>query len=305
MNLTFIQLNHNFAPLANSCKIQQCELIWRQKTLIVKKVDYDNQHLTSLQNPQRLIACLQRSPIERVKLDPSLGETTLTLWAEACQQAGKTAFLRLPGAAKLPHKQATTSWRLKCWSDRVAAAVLLLILSPILLAVALAIKMSSAGPVLFHQWRVGKRGQLFKILKFRTMIIGAEHLHHQVMQHQTNWLHKLENDPRLTTLGCWLRRYSLDELPQLINVLRGEMSLVGPRPWALYDALRVNPRLRHRLNALPGITGLWQVQMRSHFRDLDAVNRYDLDYLNNWSPLQDLKILLLTIPKVLSRFGAY
>lgn len=305
MSMTFTQPGYPLASVPNPSDARRYELIWRQQTLVVKKVRQSNLHLGSLQNAQRLADCLQRSPIERVKLDPTLDEATLILWAEACQQAHKTAFLRLPGAAKLPAKRAKLSWQLKCWFDRVAAAILLVLASPILMVISLLILASSSGPVFFHQWRVGKRGQLFKIMKFRTMIVGAENLHHQVMQHQAGRLHKLENDPRLTQLGEWLRRSSLDELPQLVNVLRGEMSLVGPRPWALYDALRVNPLLRQRLNALPGMTGMWQINMRSHQRDLDAVNRCDLDYLSNWSPIQDLKILLLTIPKVLSRFGAY
>jgi lipopolysaccharide/colanic/teichoic acid biosynthesis glycosyltransferase len=136
------------------------------------------------------------------------------------------------------------------------------------------------------------------------MVTGAELYHHQVMGHQAG-LHKCENDPRVTPIGRWMRKYSLDELPQLFNVLRGEMSLVGPRPWALYDAVRLSPAVRQRLNALPGITGIWQVTGRSHLRDLDAVNRVDLRYMGNWSLRQDFKILLLTVPKVLSGFGAF
>jgi lipopolysaccharide/colanic/teichoic acid biosynthesis glycosyltransferase len=293
-----------FASLPQHPAMLQCELIWRQKILVVKKTNRSNTHLTSLQDLQRVIACLQRSSIERVALDPNLDEATQILWAEACKQAGKEAFLRLPGASEMPQRRARFTWWLKCLFDRLATISLLSLLLPVLVGLAALIKVSSPGPIFFRQWRVGRRGKLFQIFKFRTMIAEAEQLHHQVMQNQPG-LHKLENDPRLTPVGYWLRKYSLDELPQLVNVLRGEMSLVGPRPWALYDALRVSPALRHRLNALPGMTGMWQIEMRSHMRDIDAVNRYDLDYLRNWSPLQDFKILLLTIPKVLSRFGAY
>lgn len=282
----------------------QCELIWRQKILVVRKTNRSSAHLTSLQDVERVVACLQRSAIKRVTLDPNLDEAAQILWAEACKQAGKEAFLRLPGAAAMPQRRAKFTWWLKCLFDRLATISLLVVLLPVLVGLAALIKVFSPGPIFFRQWRVGRRGQLFQILKFRTMIAEAEQLHHQLMQNQSG-LHKLEHDPRLTPIGYWLRKYSLDELPQLVNVLRGEMSLVGPRPWALYDALRVSPALRHRLNALPGMTGLWQIEMRSHMRDIDAVNRYDLDYLRNWSPLQDFKILLLTIPKVLSKFGAY
>ena len=118
-------------------------------------------------------------------------------------------------------------------------------------------------------------------------------------------LHKLEQDPRITCLGKWLRKYSLDELPQLFNVLRGEMSLVGPRPWALYDALRLEEKGKKRLNALPGITGAWQVTARSKLLDLDAVTNCDLEYLYDWSLVKDLKILMLTVPKVVNGSDAY
>ena len=136
------------------------------------------------------------------------------------------------------------------------------------------------------------------------MVVDAEQKHHEVMGNSKG-LHKLENDPRVTFIGRWLRKYSLDELPQLFNVLRGEMSLVGPRPWALYDALRLSERGKARLNALPGITGAWQVGGRSNQLDLDAVTKWDLEYLAGWSLISDLQILLMTIPKVISGFGAY
>jgi lipopolysaccharide/colanic/teichoic acid biosynthesis glycosyltransferase len=278
-------------------------LHWRQQMLLVK-LDNQKKYRFLSQTPERLTDCLQFSPVHLVKLDPALDEAMLVSWANACQQSGKAAFLSLPSASELPHKRAKLTWMLKCLVDRVAAALLLLLLSPLMIGLALLIWTRSPGPIFFRQWRVGKRGKLFQIFKFRTMFVGAEQFHHQVMQHQTG-LHKLTNDPRLMPLARWLRRYSLDELPQLINVLRGEMSLVGPRPWAMYDAVRVSPSMLHRLNALPGMTGMWQVEMRSHLRDIDAVNRCDLDYLRTWSPLQDLKILLLTIPRVLTGFGAY
>ena len=301
--MVFVQTNHGLTSSQHALASHPCGLIWRQNTLVVKETSQSNPHLLSLQDSGRIVACLQRSPIAIVKLDPTLSEDTLMVWAEACKLAGKQAFLRLPGTFDLPHKRAKLTWGLKCLFDRFAAATLLVLLSPLLLGLALLIKVTSPGTIFFTQWRVGKRGKLFQVFKFRSMVVGAERFHHQLMHNQPG-LHKLEQDPRLTQVGCWLRQYSLDELPQLINVLRGEMSLVGPRPWALYDAVRVSPLLRHRLNALPGMTGKWQVEMRSQ-RDIDIVNRSDLDYLRTWSPLQDLKILLLTIPKVLSKFGAY
>ncbi|GAB4235172.1 MAG: hypothetical protein Kow00121_62800 [Elainellaceae cyanobacterium] len=142
------------------------------------------------------------------------------------------------------------------------------------------------------------------MIKFRSMINGAEKLHHQVIVEQ-NGLYQGKSDPRITRVGYWMRKYSLDKLPQLFNVLRGEMSLVGPRPWSLCDVLRISRNQQIRLNALPGITGVWQIKGRSHCLDLEAATQLDLEYLRYWSVWKDFKILLLTIPKVVSGFGAY
>ncbi|MBL1178379.1 heterocyst development glycosyltransferase HepC [Pantanalinema sp. GBBB05] len=280
-------------------------LQWRQRQLLVKRNnDRAPLHLPPLENPHWLSECLQRSPVQLVKLAANLSEAELEFWANACASAGKAAFLNVPNTNELPKKQQRFKWWLKRLFDWSAALLLLILLAPIMLVIAGLIGLQSPGPIFFSQWRVGERGRLFRLLKFRTMVVGAEQLHHQVMGCQPG-LHKCENDPRVTAIGRWLRKFSLDELPQLINVLRGEMSLVGPRPWALFDALRLNPQVRHRLSGLPGITGTWQVLARSHLRDLDAATWIDLSYLSNWSIWQDFKILLMTIPKVLLGFGAY
>ena len=280
-------------------------LKWRQKQLRLElSPAATHPVLPPLKDAQSLTECLQRSPVRLVRVTPNIGVAELERWANACEASNKAIFLQIPSTAELPKKKNGLRWWLKRLVDWSAAAILLLILGPLLLALGLLVLVQSPGPVFFRQWRVGERGQLFRILKFRTMVVGAEHLHQQVMGNQAG-LHKREDDPRITPIGRWMRKYSLDELPQLINVLRGEMSFVGPRPWALYDAVRMSPSLRHRLNALPGITGIWQVMARSTLRDIDAVNRIDLSYLSAWSLGQDFKILLLTIPKVLSGFGAY
>ena len=280
-------------------------LTWRQKQLLLTLSPTQTSPLLSaLESEQLLADCLERSPIHLVKLTPDVGEAELALWADACDKVNKPVYLSVPSIAALPKKQNRSKWWLKRLFDWSAAALLLLVIGPLMLGLSFLIRLQSPGPIFFSQWRVGERGKLFRILKFRTMVTGAELYHHQVMGHQIG-LHKCENDPRVTPVGRWMRKYSLDELPQLFNVLRGEMSLVGPRPWALYDAVRLSPTVRQRLNALPGITGIWQVTGRSHLRDLDAVNRVDLRYLGNWSLRQDFKILLLTVPKVLSGFGAF
>lgn len=280
-------------------------LTWRQKQLLLTLSPTPTTlPLHALESEQLLANCLERSPVQLVKLTPDLGEAGLALWADACAKVNKPAYLSVPSIASLPKKQNRLKWWLKRLVDWSAAALLLLIIGPLMLGLSFLILLQSPGPIFFSQWRVGERGKLFRILKFRTMVTGAELYHHQVMGHQAG-LHKREDDPRITPIGRWMRKYSLDELPQLLNVLRGEMSLVGPRPWALYDAVRLSPAVRQRLNALPGITGIWQVTGRSHLRDLDAVNRVDLRYLGDWSLRQDFKILLLTVPKVLSGFGAF
>ncbi len=249
-------------------------------------------------------AILYNSWVKVVCLDSELGEPGIGVWADTCRQAQKKVFLRITSSHQILDRHNGFCWRIKRFLDWGSAAILLLLLSPIMLAISLLVKLSSPGRVLFRQWRVGKRGKLFEIYKFRTMSIDAEQQHHEVMGDH-NGLHKLENDPRINFLGKWLRKFSLDELPQLFNVLRGEMSLVGPRPWALYDALRLGEVGKERLNALPGITGAWQVESRSKLLDLNAVTKCDLEYLHSWSLIRDFKILLLTVPKVLSGFGAY
>lgn len=281
-----------------------CELKWRRKNLIVKVSDDPAQGFPALTRKQWIERCLRNSWIKRVCIDRTLGEKGIKQWADACYQAQKPVFVRIPSNSTLPCCHKTNYWRVKRVFDWLATATILTLISPLMVAIALSIKVFTPGPIFYSQWRVGKRGRLFKMFKFRTMVINAEQKHHQIMGDRDG-LHKLKDDPRITFIGKWLRKYSLDELPQLFNVLRGEMSLVGPRPWALYDALRLGGNGNARLNALPGITGAWQVEGRSHLLNLDAVTKWDLDYLDSWSLTRDLKILLLTIPKVITGFGAY
>ena len=282
-----------------------CDLKWRRKNLLVKNIlGHTKQSFPALTRKRWIENCLRNSWIERVCVDKALGERGIKLWADACHQANKPVYLRLPSNSSLPSCFRTNRWRIKRIFDWTAALTILLFISPLILAISLAIAVFTPGPIFYRQWRVGQRGKLFKIYKFRTMDVDAEQKHHELMVAQ-HGLHKLERDPRITSIGKWLRKYSLDELPQLFNVLRGEMSLVGPRPWALYDALRLGNNGKARLNALPGITGAWQIEGRSHVLDLEAVTKWDLDYLSDWSLARDLKILLLTVPKVFSGFGAY
>jgi exopolysaccharide biosynthesis polyprenyl glycosylphosphotransferase len=192
--------------------------------------------------------------------------------------------------------------------DAVMAALLLALLSPLLLLIALLVTLDSPGPVLFVQERVGQAGRVFRMLKFRTMRTGADdekdglaHLNHT----GDSRLFKIPNDPRVTTVGARLRAWSLDEIPQLLNVISGDMSLVGPRPFFERDLGAYDDHQFLRLAVKPGITGLWQVQGRSSIVDFEEVVRLDRRYIENWSLALDLRILLATIPAVLRRTGAY
>ncbi|HSL19896.1 MAG TPA: sugar transferase [Vicinamibacterales bacterium] len=188
--------------------------------------------------------------------------------------------------------------------DVVVAAALVLLLMPLLAAVAVVVYVTSPGGALFLQPRVGYLGQPFTMFKFRTMIDGAERQEQRLARTSHRTFMKLKQDPRTTRVGRFLRRYSLDELPQLFNVLRGDMSLVGPRPLLLSDLEKL-PRHQQlpRFAMKPGITGLWQVSGRSHTSDEQRM-RLDLAYVNHWSVWLDLKILARTIPVVLRAEGA-
>ncbi len=195
---------------------------------------------------------------------------------------------------------------LKRTFDLIGATLLLALLSPLLLAITLAVRLSSRGPVLYRSTRVGIGQRPFPCLKFRTMHTDAEERQADLeeLNEATGALFKIREDPRLTPVGSMLRRFSLDELPQLINVLRGEMSLVGPRPLPQRDYDMLEDWHRKRYLVLPGITGLWQVSGRSEL-DFDDLVHLDFIYLEHWSLALDLTILLKTIPAVVSRRGAY
>jgi exopolysaccharide biosynthesis polyprenyl glycosylphosphotransferase len=187
------------------------------------------------------------------------------------------------------------AWVIKRTFDVLATVLGLLIIWPILLVIAVLIKMSSPGSVLYRQQRVGENGRLFWVYKFRTMVVGAD-------QQQT--AEKTRSDPRVTQIGRFLRRTSLDELPNLINVLRGEMSLVGPRPEQVFIVQAYEPWQRQRLAVPPGMTGWWQVNGRSDL-PMHLNTQYDLYYIRNYSLMLDLKILWRTIGVVINGKGAY
>jgi exopolysaccharide biosynthesis polyprenyl glycosylphosphotransferase len=196
---------------------------------------------------------------------------------------------------------------LKRLIDMVVSGGLLLVLAPFLALIAILIKLDSPGAILFRQERVGLNKRRFELLKFRTMVEGADSLQ-QTIEHLNEVsgpVFKIKNDPRLTRLGKFLRRFSIDELPQLVNVLKGDMSLVGPRPLPVRDVDRINVHWhKRRFSVKPGVTGLWQVNGRSDV-GFDRWVQMDLDYIDHWSLALDLKILVKTIPVVLAGSGSY
>ncbi|MDZ8050727.1 MAG: sugar transferase [Aulosira sp. ZfuVER01] len=192
--------------------------------------------------------------------------------------------------------------------DFCVAAIVILLLLPVYLAIAIAIKVDSPGSVFYKQTRIGLRGKPFKVWKFRTMRSDAEKLQRDLEalnETKDGIIFKIKNDPRITRVGAFLRRYSLDELPQLFNVLCGEMSLVGPRPLPTRDVDKFSEHHFIRHEVLPGITGLWQVSGRSDILDFEQVIKLDLNYIENWSLWLDFEILLRTVKVVLNKEGAY
>ncbi len=199
-------------------------------------------------------------------------------------------------------------YRLKRTLDLVGAALGVIVLAPLFLGIAIGIKLTSPGPVFFRQERVGLQGTVFQMWKFRTMNCQApsQQAALEVANESGDGiLFKIKDDPRITPFGKWLRRTSLDELPQLFNILLGHMSLVGPRPLPVRDVKRFNSWHHIRHHVLPGITGLWQISGRSEIGDFDEAARLDLYYIDNWSFNLDLEILVETLRIVIFQEGAY
>jgi exopolysaccharide biosynthesis polyprenyl glycosylphosphotransferase len=190
--------------------------------------------------------------------------------------------------------------------DLTAALIMLLILWPLFLIIAILIKLDSPGPVVFHQTRIGKGGRQFTFYKFRSMCCDAENKKKQLahLNEVDGPIFKVRNDPRITRVGRLLRKFSLDEFPQLFNVIKGDMSFVGPRPPLPDEVEKYEPWHLERLSVIPGITCTWQISGRSNIGFDDWV-KMDLDYIEHRSVLLDIKILLKTIPAVLTGDGAY
>jgi len=213
-------------------------------------------------------------------------------------------FLGLPTLALSSIPQKETELLLKGAMDYVGAGVLLVLSFPVLALTAVAIKLTSPGPILFRQTRSGLNGRKFTVYKFRSMVADAEQMKEELkyFNEEDGPVFKMKDDPRLTPIGRFIRVTSIDELPQLVNILRGEMSLVGPRPPIPEEVTHYKPWQRRRLSLKPGLTCIWQVKARNN-TDFNTWMKLDLEYIDNWSIFLDLKLLFLTIPAVLSGTG--
>jgi len=204
-----------------------------------------------------------------------------------------------------PHWDSPFLLGCKSFFDLFVSGSLLVVLSPLFLILALAVKLTSSGPV-FYRWNVvGMGGRPFTGYKFRSMCLNADQLKTQL--EPLNEMHgpvfKLTNDPRVTRLGAWMRRHSLDELPQLYSVFKGDMSLVGPRPPLVSEFARFTEYQKQKLAVKPGITCLWQVNGRNDVKDFDEWVKLDLDYIRRWTPMLDMKILVKTASEVIAGSG--
>jgi len=273
-----------------------------------------------------LPAIASKTPVDEVFLLPTSGplEAQLPL-IQRCEEMGMSVHLRLSPFEKSisrleleevggwDYLRFTTTPRsgsalfAKRVLDVFVAAFLLALLSPLLLLVALLVRLTSRGPTIFRQERAGRNGRVFTLYKFRTMVEGAEkdRANLESKNEMEGPVFKIKDDPRVTGLGKFLRRTSIDELPQLWNILKGDMSLVGPRPLPLYEVEKFEPWQRRRMSMRPGITCLWQVSGRSKVVSFTDWMRLDLEYVDHWSLRLDVKILLRTIPAVLGAKGAY
>lgn len=239
------------------------------------------------------------------------GNGRLPLGTHRVREALRRAQNQFDWPGCLPSRARRRRWRIeqriKRGVDLVLALLLLLILSPVFVVCALLVRLSSPGPIIYRWYAVGRRGRVFVTYKFRTMVENAEELKAELLPYNEmrGPAFKIRRDPRVTTLGRWLRRFSLDELPQLWSVLRGDMSLVGPRPPLPEEFVDFEPQHYAKLAVTPGVTCYWQVSGRNEIADFDEWVALDRKYIHEWSLWLDFKILARTIPEAIRGRGAY
>jgi lipopolysaccharide/colanic/teichoic acid biosynthesis glycosyltransferase len=251
MTTSIIPTLQNFYNVTQQQQVNpssHCTLVWRRGQLLVKLPGEVKQpYLPSLDNEQLLVDCLKHSPINLVSIDPKLGETLLRFWADACEQAHKPLFLRIRSGNQLTRQGSYPLKWLQRLIDWITALVLLLLVSPVMLILVVLMQFESPESLVSREWYVGERGKVFQVIKLCPTA-----------------------KQNITPLGRWMRKYDLDNLPQLLNVLRGEMSLMGSRCWTLEDAVQLSLQGKRSLNQLSEITASWDMDTQSNLLPLDS-----------------------------------
>ncbi|MEM9922465.1 MAG: heterocyst development glycosyltransferase HepC [Cyanobacteria bacterium P01_D01_bin.50] len=254
MTISIVPALENNSSLFESDRSTYCTLQWRRNQLLVKSSGAIKQpYMPGLNTHESLKECLKHSSVKLVRIDPKLGEENVRLWAEACNSADKPVYLRISAAQKQLKSNSSLFWWLKRLTEWMIAGVILLVVSPLMLLLALLMKIDARAPLFEGSWHVGERGKLFKLIKYRTTSVNQN------------------TEEGSTLVARWMCKYGLDNLPQLLNVLRGEMGLFGYRCWALEDAVRLAPEAQKQLNNLPGITSSWEIESEeSNILHLDS-----------------------------------
>jgi lipopolysaccharide/colanic/teichoic acid biosynthesis glycosyltransferase len=259
-----------------------CSLQWKCGILWVRQAKNHN-NLAALQNLQWLRQCLKNSSANLVCIDLNLGEAEIKFWADSCRQVKKKIFIRLDPGSNRSKIQPPLSWIIKSTFDRITAVLLLLLSSPVFLVLIILHRLKSQSFLLSRDWKIGKGGQLFQSLRFQLI---SENIKHSEIGNPM----VLDSQKSLIK---WIQTYSLDKLPQLINVLCGEMSIVGPRALNLYDAMQINPRHRYYLHCLPGILNPYPLKANQSLSDVKPSIHPEYQYLEKWNLMKDIKIVLI------------
>ncbi len=242
-------------------RFPQCLLEWRCGQLLVKPSQHvKSKYLPAPENQQHLVDCLKCSPVKLVRIDPRVGEAKLQLWADACKQANKVVYVRIPAASQTDNSLTKGFKRL---INAIAACLLLLVLSPLMLLLIVKTRLNSEQ-LFYREWHLGERGKLFRTYTFRTAKANPN-----LRQEQTTAYVEWTDDVKSTLLNKWICKTGANKIPQLLNVLRGEMSLFGPRCLALKNIVGYSHKELKHLNAIPGISGSWQLET-SNLLDLDS-----------------------------------
>ncbi|MBE9139427.1 sugar transferase [Nodosilinea sp. LEGE 07088] len=261
-----------------------CRLLWRQGRLWVVPPSTSPYQiaLPALAQPEWFQSCLDRSKAEAVVIDPCLGSEVVSFWAQACHQTGKPLYLRLPTMRTLPVKQNAWAWHTKCILERIIGLVLLVLFSPAILLFAIGLNLQDGGPVYQYSWCIGQRGRVFRMAQFRRTSIKTG---------------------QTTRLGLWLEFTRLDRLPRLVNLVRGDITLIGTKPWLIDEAVRVPAEFHTCLNALPGIIGPRPMGLNMPTLDIQGICQRERTYIETWTLWRDSRAGLLALAQVFTGSG--